>query len=110
MSTQNSEPVLACNIQAIPAEIRPVHSVNTERLRASIQEVQTLPAGYAVRLSNDADILQTVLAFLRYERLCCPFFRFALEMEPEQGPIWLHITGKQDVKPFLQSMGFTSTP
>ena len=28
-------------------------------------------------------------------------------MEPDQGPVWLHITGSVDVKEFLQSEGFT---
>lgn len=88
MTSQQSDPVLACNLQAIPQELRSAHQANAERILASVQEVRELSTGYALRLPNEADILQTVLAFLSYERLCCPFFHFGLEIEPEQGPVW----------------------
>jgi len=106
MSFQSSDPVLACNSAAIPQEVRPLHQANTKRVFTSVQEVQELETGYALRLADEPDLLQTVVAFLRYERLCCPFFRFKLEMEPDQGPVWLHITGVIDVKGFLRSEGF----
>ncbi len=51
-------------------------------------------------------MLLTIAAFIADERLCCPFFHFRLDIEPEQGPIWLQLTGTEDVKPFLQSLGF----
>ncbi len=98
MSFQPSDPVLACNMAAISKELRPVHQANTERVFASVQEVRELSTGYALRLANETDLLQTVVAFLSYERLCCPFFHFKLEIEPNQGPVWLHITGVMDVK------------
>lgn len=109
MSSQSSEPVLACNIAAIPASQRPVHQANIGRIVASVQEIRELPTGYAWRLPDTTDIIQTVAAFLSYERLCCPFFHFTLEIEPEQGPIWLQITGASDVKAFLQSEGFLNS-
>lgn len=106
MSIQPSDPILVCNMAAIPKEIRPIHQANIERIAASVQEVRELETGYAFRLANESDLLQTVVAFLSYERLCCPFFHFQLELEPNQGPIWLHITGVVDVKAFIQSEGF----
>ena len=105
MSFQPSDSALACNIAAIPKELRPVHQANTKRVFSSIQEWRELATGYALRLANQTDLLQTVAAFISYERLCCPFFRFTLEIEPHQGPIWFHITGVTDVKAFLQSEG-----
>ncbi len=106
MLFQPSDPVLACNSTAIPQEVRPLHQANTKRIFTSVQEVRELETGYALRLADETDLLQTVVAFLRYERLCCPFFYFKLEMEPNQGPVWLHITGVTDVKAFLRSEGF----
>ena len=103
MTSQQSDIVLACELQAIPRELLPAHQANVQRVFASIQEVQELPTGYALRLPNETDLLQTVMAFISYERLCCPFFRFNLEIEPQQGPIWLRLTGTEDVKNFLQS-------
>ena len=106
MSSQQSDPVLACNITAIPKELRPVHQTNTQRVFASVQEVRELSTGYAWRLPNETDLLQTLAAFLSYERLCCPFFHFTLEIEPDQGPIWLQITGVSDMREFIQSEGW----
>jgi hypothetical protein len=106
MSTRPSDPILACNSAAIPREIRALHQANTRRIFTSVQEVRELETGYALRLADETNLLQTIGAFLRYERLCCPFFHFKLEIAPAQGPVWLHITGATDVKAFLQSEGF----
>lgn len=105
MTGEHDTPVLACTIDAIPKEQRPLHQANAERLFASAQEIRELATGYVWRLLNETDLLQTVAAFIRYERLCCPFFHFKLEVEPNQGPIWFSITGAVDVKEFLQSEG-----
>lgn len=114
MTSQQSDPVLACNVHAIPKALRPVHQANTEHIMASTLEVRELATGYAFRLPNETELLQTIATFLSYERLCCPFFHFNLEIQPEQGPIWLTITGPVDVKAFLQAEGLTppgySTP
>ncbi len=107
MTSEQPNPVLACNIQAIPQELRPLHQANTERLFAAVQEVKELPTGYTIRLPNEADLLQSIMAFISYERLCCPFFHFKLDIAPEQGPVWLSLTGTTDIKAFLHSEGFT---
>jgi len=99
---QQSDAILACNLQAIPPEQRPAHHANVERVFAAVQEMRELPTGYALRLPNETGLLQTVVAFISYERLCCPFFHFELDIEPEQGPIWLRLSGATDVKPFIK--------
>ena len=103
MTSQQSDPIMACNLQAIPRELLPTHQANAQRIFDSVQEVQELPTGYGLRLPNETDLLQTIMAFISYERLCCPFFRFGLEIEPEQGPVWLRLTGTEEVKLFLES-------
>lgn len=108
MTKETDTPILACMIDAIPKEQRPLHQANAERLMASMQETRVLATGYAWRLPNEMDVLQTIAAFISYERLCCPFFHFTLDVEPNQGPIWFSITGALDVKEFLQSEGLVS--
>ena len=44
-----------------------------------------------------------VAEFIANERLCCPFFGFTVEIEPEGGALWLHLTGRDGVKPFIQA-------
>ena len=37
------------------------------------------------------------------ERLCCPFFDFALTVERGGGPVWLRMTGKGEAKHVLEA-------
>jgi hypothetical protein len=93
---------LACDLQAIPSSERDAHEARARRLfNESVLERRELPDGYAFRFA--ADIYPALVAFVANERLCCPFFRFALELSPAQGPIWLHITGPDGAKTLLGS-------
>jgi hypothetical protein len=94
--------VLACDLTAIPEDQRANHQRNASYLFSHVaQEVQELPQGYAIRFAADAYTLVT--AFVANERLCCPFFTFRVEVLPQQGPIWLRITGPEGVKPLLRA-------
>jgi len=99
-------PELACTTDAIPQEQRAEHQETTKRIFKAVLEVQELPTGYALRLPNENKILYDIIAFISNERLCCPFFHFALEVEAEQGPVWLRLTGTTDVKAIIQSQEF----
>jgi hypothetical protein len=44
-----------------------------------------------------------VAEFIANERLCCPFFGFTVEVEPQGGALWLHLTGRDGVKSFIQA-------
>jgi hypothetical protein len=48
--------------------------------------------GYAFRFSNEGAILSSLSDFIALERLCCPFFGFSVEVEPEGGAIWFSLT------------------
>jgi hypothetical protein len=94
---------LACDLTALDPEQRERHQVHTRQLFASVQDIQELPDGYAFRLPIEADTILKAAKFINLERLCCPFFNFALEVEPEGGPLWLKLTGREGVKQFLQA-------
>jgi hypothetical protein len=72
------------------------------QMYAAVQEVQELPDGYAFRLSSSSEMLLIVAEDLNYDRLCCPFIRYTLEIEPNGGPYWLRFTGGEGVKEFLR--------
>jgi hypothetical protein len=86
----------ACNLQAIPATDRERHVREAPLLFQRAQEQQDLPDGLAFRFAA-ADYAD-VVDFIAYDRLCCPFFQFALEVTPNQGPVWLRITGPAGIK------------
>lgn len=43
-----------------------------------------------------------VLTIFGLERLCCPFLRFLVEVEPNSGPLWMRLTGREGAKEFLR--------
>jgi hypothetical protein len=46
--------------------------------------------------------VQLVAEWAAGERLCCPFFDINIRLEPEGGPMWLTITGREGTKRFMQ--------
>ena len=93
---------IACDPAAIAAEARETHLSAAERLlRHDATEIKELSDGFAFRYT--AEQYSQVTEFIANERLCCPFFTFTLEVTPARGPIWLRITGTDDIKTFIQS-------
>ena len=97
------ESPLACDMTAIASERREAHIANIKKLFALVQRTRELPDGYAFELPNESDVLLTAAEFVSLERLCCPFFGFALEIECEGGSLWLSLTGRAGVKPFIMA-------
>lgn len=93
---------LACDLTGIPADLRQEHMAENQKLLAAVEEVKETPDGYAFRLPAETDVIVRVGRFMSLERLCCPFFHFTLSVEPEQGPVWLHLTGGEGVKAFVR--------
>lgn len=88
-------------MNAIEQEQRARHIATIDALFRAVLGVRELPDGYAFRLPNESDVLLRAAEFVSLERLCCPFFGFALEVEPEGGAVWLSLTGREGVKPFI---------
>lgn len=68
------------------------------------EEARELPDGYALRFRGDEGWAQTLLGFILHERACCRFFTFGLVFEPDNGAIWLHLSGSADIKEFISGM------
>ena len=109
MNTKHNEnQTLACDLTAIPQDVRKEHVVTAPELFATAQEVQELPDGYAIRFLNEEGKFLAIAKFIENERLCCPFFKFGLDVEPNSGPLWLRLTGGDGVKEILQTTLFDS--
>ena len=104
----NKEQALACDLTAIPSDVREEHVLTASQLFAAAQEVQELRNGYAIRFLNEPGRFMAIAKFIENERLCCPFFNFGLELEPNNGPLWLRLTGGEGVKEILQTTLFDS--
>ncbi len=103
MNDANAEKVspFACDMSAIEPDRRDEHIATIDELFRAVENIRELLNGYAFRLPNEPDVLFMTAKFIALERLCCPFFGFAIEVEPEGGAVWLSLTGRNGVKPFI---------
>jgi hypothetical protein len=101
-STTRSEVIIACNPNALTPEQQELWLEVGTQLYAAVQEVQELPDGYAFRLPSTSEMLLLVAEDLNFERLCCPFIHFTLDIAPNGAPFWLRFTGGEGVKEFLR--------
>jgi len=93
---------LACTPSAIPQEDREAHLANAQKLVfQTYLEIKELEDGYAFKFSEDK--FETLTQFIALERLCCSFFTFELKIAPNQGPIWLHLRGNEQIKTFIKT-------
>ena len=96
--TQKESP-FACDTTAIAPEKRGAHLSTLESLFRTVQEVRELPEGYSFRFPNESEVLFAMAEFIALERWCCQFFGFNVQVEPEDGAVWLSLTGREGVKP-----------
>jgi hypothetical protein len=88
-----------CNMNAMTAEQRVRHGELWQRLEVVKLEMQELDNGFGFRYP--AEYWTDAAEFVSFERLCCPFFHFILELEAQNGSVWLRLTGAEGVKQFL---------
>lgn len=66
-------------------------------------ETKPLPDGYAFQFPGSDSVIARLFQFIEVERQCCPFFQFELSFAPQNGPVWLKLTGEEGVKAFIES-------
>ena len=93
---------VACDMSALTADQQERQRALLALLRADANEVRELEDGYAFRHSTDREVLLALAEFVANERLCCPFFGFAITVERGGGPVWLRMTGEREAKSVLE--------
>jgi len=102
-SKATKESPIMCVLGSLDAKQLDRHQELRKQLRDKTQEVRELADGYAMRLPAENGMILSVAEFITLERLCCPFFGFELEVERDQGSLWLKLTGRDGVKEFLKA-------
>lgn len=95
-------PPIACDPTALDEDERAVHAESATALFECITDLRELSDGYAFRLPAETEVVRNAGAFVSRERLCCPFFHFTLEVTSDEGPVWLHLTGRDGVKAYVE--------
>jgi hypothetical protein len=97
---------LACDRLALTPEQRKRHFDELgPALRSLKTTVRELPDGFEFQFPSDMKTYQLVAEWAAGERVCCPFFEIDLRSEPEAGPLWLRLTGRDGVKEFIHAEG-----
>ena len=92
-----------CNHMALTAAERKRHFEELgPKLHSFRKSVRELNNGYEFEFPGDAATYQLLTEWAIQERLCCPFFDIGLRLEPENGPIWLSLTGRPGTKEFIK--------
>ena len=96
-----SESPLACDLGAISADDRPRYHELRHAVGASVVGKRELPDGLAVQIDTARIGLPQLAEWISFERKCCPFFEFRIDLAPGSGPVWLSLTGRAGVKEFI---------
>ena len=98
------ESAFACNRLALSPPERKRHFEELgPKLLSLKQGVRELPNGYEFQFPSDPSTVRLVAEWAAGERDCCPFFDINLHLEPEDGPLWLRLTGREGVKQFIRT-------
>ena len=95
--------ILACDLSALDAAERARHSALRDELRARRLDAREGAEGYAYSYPADSETIVKLAEFVAFERRCCPFFDFTLDIAAGTSKVCLTIGGGADVKEFLRA-------
>ena len=97
---------IACDLDAISTNDRPRYNELRAMLAASALGKRELPDGIAIHIATERMPLAQLAEWISFERKCCPFLDFTIDVAAESGPVWISLTGRPGVKEFLsQALG-----
>jgi hypothetical protein len=92
-----------CNLGVMNTEERARYTALARKLMGAGEERRELDNGYAFKLQTEKISLREIAEWITFERRCCPFFNLQIEAEPNDGPVWLRMTGAPGIKQFILS-------
>jgi len=93
---------IACSLTS--AELQERRQTILKQLRSAVFEVRELDDGYSYSFPSGGQMLAEIGSMIELERQCCPFLRFRLTVDANDGPIWLELTGPDGTKEFLKEV------
>ena len=99
---KNIQTGMACNLTVFNTEERTKFPAQTQVLLADAQKIRELKNGFAIQFCDQPEQRAQIEDFIKRESQCCSFLEFNLTHDTDSETIWLHITGENGVKEFLQ--------
>ena len=104
LAAPKHESPFACNLGALTIAERARHFIQLgPMLRSMKSGVRELKNGYEFRFPSDPKTIALLAEWIAQEHLCCPFFEIELRLEPEGGPAWMRLTGREGTKQFIEA-------
>jgi len=101
--TTDEAPSFYCNLKALSTKERARHMLLTLEIERARAETIELGNGFAFRFQDGSVSLADLAEWVSAERKCCPFFDFEIDLQADNGPLWLKLRGKDGVKAFMSS-------
>jgi hypothetical protein len=98
----NSQTSFYCNTKSLSIAEWAQKRRISEKMKIARAERKELANGYTFRFRPEAVSLIELADWVSSEARCCPFFDMTIEVEPDGGPLWLRLTGKEGVKQFIR--------
>lgn len=92
-----------CNWKAFSVVERARHLQLTHKIDHARIETVELVSGFAFRFEEGSVSIAELAEWVSAERKCCPFLDFEIELQGNNGPLWLKLRGKEGVKAFMRS-------
>ena len=96
------DPSIACKLN--PLEFLWRRDTLLPGVVARAESAEPLPDGARWRFSPSSQLVMVLASMIDAERRCCPFLRFQVVSEPDNGPIWLEVTGPAGTREFLDRL------
>ena len=93
---------IACTLT--PAELAEMRDGLLPGLLAGASAREHVAGGSRWRFEPRAGLVKEIAAVIETEHRCCRFLRFAVAVEPGDGPVWLEVTGPEGTEDFLLTL------
>ena len=103
IEAKSKSTAFVCNLSVMNREERARYVALSRKLMGASEERRELDNGYAFRLLSQKISLLEIAEWVTLERRCCRFFNLQIEAGPNDGPIWLRMTGAAGAKEFIRS-------
>jgi hypothetical protein len=97
-----TEQPFACNLKALNQDERISHKELSRQLFSSVVQRKEISDGYSFRINPDKTSMLRVAEWVNLEAKCCPFFRFQIDVDGQDGTLWLTLKGREGVKKFIE--------
>jgi hypothetical protein len=100
LKSMSADLPIACTLS--PEQLRHGHAALLPGIISRAEAHEPIDEGFRFRFRSEATLIPAIAAMVEAERRCCRFLQFQLTAEPDEGPVWLEVTGPPGTRDFLE--------